>query len=150
LKAQNATDQSRTTLINPAAYPNQPTPPASTNEFQKDDIYIEYYEKSRRAAITSRLEEYLAYKPAEAQLPPCRSIPDNKLWSLFKSHANFEFMKVMLKAALSKDQIKGLIKTNWCCIDGEDTFNLTSHGEIHGIWADASAIVSPVSISDLF
>jgi hypothetical protein len=147
---QNTTDQLRTSSISPAAHPDQSSPPISTNEPQKDHIHTEYHEKSGRAAKTSRLEDYRAREPAKVQPPPRGSNLNDKPWSPFKSRADFEFAEVTLEAALSKKQIEKLIKISQRCINGEDTFNLTSHREICEIWTDASAMVSPVSVSYLF
>jgi hypothetical protein len=90
------------------------------------------------------------HEPAKVQPPPCGSNLNDKPWSPFKSRADFEFVEVTLEAALSKKQIEKLIKISQRCINGEDTFNLTSHREICEIWTDASAMVSPVSVSYLF
>lgn len=117
---------------------------------QKDDIRIEYHEKSGRAAKMSRFEDYCVREPVKVQPLPYSLASDSKPWSPFKSLADFEFAEVALEAALNKTQIEKLIKITKRCINGDDVFNLVSHKEVCETWNDASAMVSPVSGSYIF
>jgi hypothetical protein len=95
----------------------------------------------------SRLEDYFLREPVKVHPLPHTSLAfDSKPWSPFKSLADFQFAEVALEAALNKNQVEKLIKIIRRCINGGDVFNLASHKEICEIWADASAMVSPVSV----
>ncbi|KAH0834916.1 hypothetical protein J3R83DRAFT_10591 [Lanmaoa asiatica] len=96
-----------------------------TQDNEKDDIKVEYHPRSG-----------CAHEP----FTPRHQQP----WEPFHSCLNFEIAKLMLHAALNKDETNQLISLIHRAVSRKESFSLTSHKEINEIWSGASHHFMPV------
>jgi hypothetical protein len=69
---------------------------------------------------------------------------NSRPWWPFQSRTDFELAELALEAALTKKQIDKLIKCVTRCVQGQDTFNITSTNDLHTTWEAASQLHTPV------
>ena len=67
-----------------------------------------------------------------AALPGEASPVDPEPWAPFKTREDFEFTELALETGMSKKQVNSLIKLFHKCIkDGEGSFTLSNHEDMH-------------------
>ncbi|KAG0692211.1 hypothetical protein DFH29DRAFT_882840 [Suillus ampliporus] len=70
-------------------------------------------------------------------------IVDDTPWHPFTCHADFEFVELVHKAALNKDQTNELLKFIWRIADRHTKFSFKTHADITTVWASASSQMIP-------
>ena len=81
--------------------------------------------------------------------PEVRKTEDNP-WSPFRCRVDFEFAEVAFKAALNADQSETLIRIINDVASGRANFTLKNHKDLTDTWTQASALLTPASVSILF
>ena len=102
-------------------------------------ICTEYHPNSGRSTKIESLEDYFEHTSKPVSPPE-----DSEPWRPFRSRADFEFAKLALEAALTQGQVEQLIQLFGKCIQGKDSFNLTSHRDLRETWDAASLLLTPV------
>ncbi len=97
-------------IVDPAPLPEEP---------QLDDFRVEYHPNSGRGTKVYRFHEFI--RGHDAPPPPVNKRP----WWPFRSRAEFEFSEIVLKAALNKEQVDGLLALFHRILRGEDSFTFT-------------------------
>jgi hypothetical protein len=107
-----------------------------------DTFKIEFHPNAHCEPV---IEHFSAFGCIEADnMRPC--IDDEAPWTLFKSHADFEFAEIAHQATLNKDQTDCMLKLLWRIVDSNTNFTLKSHADLLKAWDLVASQMTPVSI----
>ena len=108
------------------------------NNFEVDDIMVEYHPASSRQPVVTHFQDFTRAKVA-LDCPP-----EEEPFKPFRCRADFEFARKAMEAALNVKHTEALIKLVQSISAGAQ-FTLSSHGDLSDVWKKASGLLTPVS-----
>lgn len=102
----------------------------------------EYHPHSGHAPIVESFSVY-GTRSETTQSP----VIDDKPWQPFSYCADFEFTKLVHKAALSKEQTNELLKFIWRVANGHTKFTFKTHNDVSAAWTRASCQMTPLRVA---
>ncbi|KAI6010037.1 hypothetical protein BKA83DRAFT_4467647 [Pisolithus microcarpus] len=111
-----------------------PTTGIDINSNNVDDILIEYHPSAGWPSEKIPFVKFVWGHRPKAYKPNTSTDP----WYPFRSRLDFEFAELVLKAALSKEQINCFLKLIKSARCGSDPFMLNEYSDLHSTWQAAS------------
>ena len=100
-------------------------------DYQNDDIQIEYHPNSGRHTDTSKVNEYRQPLKVDATFEP-------EPWAPFQTREDFEFAELALEAGMTRGQVNAMIKLFHKCIKGDGNFTILNHKDMADTFEKAS------------
>lgn len=110
----------------------------------KDDIRIEYHDKSEMPPKHLSFDEYSFNNSQESESG--RNVQTNaEPWRPFTSRLDFEVAELVLETHLNKNQTNSLLSLIRRCINDPASFSLDNSKDLNAIWEAARAKTTTVS-----
>lgn len=115
-----------------------------TSQPEKDDIRIEYNDKSGMQPIHLSFDEYSFNNSQERESG--RNVQTNaEPWRPFTSRLDFEVAELILETHLNKNQTNSLLSLIRRCINDPTSFSLDNSKDINALWEAARTKTTTVS-----